>query len=407
MSETAQKRYRRVFNAWTGGEYGYALELCRELVRTFPDYNIAWQLEGGLLYETARYAEAEQVLREAIQGMALEKLHYGYFDLGRLYKYQGHYDEAEKWYRKAVELKPEYSSSHVYLGVLLAAKGDVEGAETCYRKAMRCSEGRIEEAYLNLGLVLRSRERYEEALGCFKKALEIKPSYKEAKTGISDLEKTIRFLSGGSGISAEVTSRLVFDASNAGERAYALELGRELRRNDPDAAIWWLIEGGLLYEAGRYREAERVLHEVIQSASFKLLHQGLTKLGHLCRDQGRYDEAEKWYRKAIEGKSEDAGRHVVLGALLADKGDLSGAEVCHRKATQCTGGCVDEAYLNLGYVLRAQERYGEALECFNKALEITPDYKQAIVGKSDMEKVIALLSANQPQAKSKERIPSN
>lgn len=393
-----------MFNAWTGGEYGYALELCRELVRSFPDYNIAWQLEGGLLYETARYAEAEQVLREAIQGMALEKLHYGYFDLGRLYKRQGRYDEAEKWNRKAVELKPEDSSSHVYLGVLLAAKGDLDGAEACYRKATRCSEGRIEEAYLNLGLVLRARERYEEALGCFKKALEIKPSYKEAKTGISDMERTISFLSAGSELTAKEAWRRAFDASNAGEYAYALELVRELRRNEPDAAIWWLSEGGLLYEAGRYQEAERVLHEVIQLASFKLLHQGLTKLGHLCRGQGRFDEAEKWYRKALERKPENADEWYVLGSLLAQKGDLGGAEVCHRRATQCAEGCVDEAYLNLGLVLRAQERYEEALECFKKALEITPDYKLAIVGKSDMEKVIAFLSANEQKPKVREGV---
>jgi hypothetical protein len=48
MSETAEKSYRRVFNAWNAGEHGYALELCRELIRAFPDYNIAWLLEGVL-----------------------------------------------------------------------------------------------------------------------------------------------------------------------------------------------------------------------------------------------------------------------------------------------------------------------------------------------------------------------
>ena len=62
--------------------------------------------------------------------------------------------------------------------------------------------------------------------------------------------------------------------------------------------------------------------------------------------------------------------------------------------TRCSKGCVDEAYLNLGLVLRAQERYTEALECFKKALELTPDYELAITGKSDMENVIALLHAN-------------
>jgi tetratricopeptide (TPR) repeat protein len=110
--------------------------------------------------------------------------------------------------------------------------------------------------------------------------------------------------------------------------------------------------------------------------------------------RGHYDEAEKWYRKAVELGPEDAGRHIFLGALLAKKGDFSGAEHCHRKGTRCSKGCVDEAYLNLGLVLRAQERYSEALECFRKSLELTPDYEDAIIGKSDMENVIAILEAN-------------
>jgi tetratricopeptide (TPR) repeat protein len=257
MSATAEKGYHRVFNAWTAGEQAYALELCRELVRSFPDYNIAWLLEGVLLYETARYAEAEQVLREAIQGIALEQLHYGYDDLGRLYKLQGRYDEAEKWYRKAVELKPERADRHVSLGVLLAGKGELDGAEACYRKATRCSEGRIYEAYLNLGLVLRARERYEEALECFKKAIQIKPNYKEAIAGKSDMEKTINFLMRRRELPEQWVSDRVFEASDAGQHAYALELLRELPRNEPDATIWRVNEGQQLREAGRYKKPNR------------------------------------------------------------------------------------------------------------------------------------------------------
>jgi tetratricopeptide (TPR) repeat protein len=398
MGQTAEKPYNRVFNAWAAGEYGYALELCRELTRAYPDYNMAWVLEGVLLYETARYEEGGQVLREAIQGMALDRLHYGYGDLGRLYKFQGRYDEAEKWYRKAIELRPEYADWHVALGLLLVAKGDFDAAEVCYRKATRCSEGRIYEAYLNLGLVLRARERYEEALECFNKALQMKPKYKgdwEARAGKSDMEKTINFLMREKEIPEEELNRRAFDASDAGEHAHALELGRELRRIIPDEPIWWLKEGVHLYETARYEEAKRVLLQMIELFPRKLLHHAFSNVGHTCREQGRYDEAERWYRRAAQLKSEDAGRYVFLGALLGRKGDLSGAEVCHGKATQCAEGCIDEAYLNLGYVLRAQERYGEALDCFNKALEITPDYRHAIVGKSDMEKVIAFLNANE------------
>ena len=64
----------------------------------------------------------------------------------------------------------------------------------------------------------------------------------------------------------------------------------------------------------------------------------------------------------------------------------------HRNATRCTKGAVDEAYFNLGLVLRAQERYQEALACFEKAIELTPDYEEAIDAQRDAKKVIAYLN---------------
>jgi tetratricopeptide (TPR) repeat protein len=192
----------------------------------------------------------------------------------------------------------------------------------------------------------------------------------------------------------ETGYRRVFDAWSAGKRASALELCRDLLRDFPDYTIGRVLHGVILYELARYQEAEQVLREAIRSIPLERLQHGYTHLGHLHRESGHYDEAEKWYRKALELGPDDAGRHIFLGILLAKRGDLSGAEECHRMGTRCSKGCVDEAYLNLGLVLRAQERYTEALECFKNALKLTPDYEDAITGKSDMEMVIGLLHAN-------------
>ena len=59
----------------------------------------------------------------------------------------------------------------------------------------------------------------------------------------------------------------------------------------------------------------------------------------------------------------------------------------------------DEAYLNLGLVLRAQERYPEALECFERALKLTPDYSQALTAKNDLEKALVYLRTGEQKFK--------
>jgi tetratricopeptide (TPR) repeat protein len=183
----------------------------------------------------------------------------------------------------------------------------------------------------------------------------------------------------------------VFDAWSAGEHAFALELSRELFSEFPDYHTGRLLQGVILCGLARYQEAEEILNDAIQNLPPETLDYGYIQLGHLHRKCGRFEEVEKWYRQAIELDPNDAGRHIFLGALLAKKGDLTGAEASHRRATQCSSGCIDEAYLNLGLVLRAQEHYGEALQCFEKALELTPDYQEAHEAKSDLEKAIKFL----------------
>jgi tetratricopeptide (TPR) repeat protein len=76
--------------------------------------------------------------------------------------------------------------------------------------------------------------------------------------------------------------------------------------------------------------------------------------------------------------------------LLAVSGRLTEAEAVHRKATRCPEGCIDEAHLNLGLVLKARQRYAEARACFQKALKITPNYKDALRQLKDMEQGLIL-----------------
>jgi tetratricopeptide (TPR) repeat protein len=67
---------------------------------------------------------------------------------------------------------------------------------------------------------------------------------------------------------------------------------------------------------------------------------------------------------------------------------LQDAAAVHRRATRCKEGCIDEAFLNLGFVLRALERYSEARKCFQRALEIDPKYKEAKEALADIEGVM-------------------
>jgi tetratricopeptide (TPR) repeat protein len=117
-------------------------------------------------------------------------------------------------------------------------------------------------------------------------------------------------------------------------------------------------------------------------------HRVYRQFGLLAQDQADIEGAEGWYRRAIQELPTDATAYVYLRAMLAKNGRLEAAEACHREATGCPNGCIDEAYLNLGYVLRAKGQYLDALECFREALSRDPldtDVQEAI---EDIEQVL-------------------
>jgi tetratricopeptide (TPR) repeat protein len=160
-------------------------------------------------------------------------------------------------------------------------------------------------------------------------------------------------------------------------------------RNHPDDLYVIYKYTEMLYKMTRYEEAIRVYVDAIER--FKDHRWALyNQMGNLYRYRGDFAGAEPWYQKAIDEDPDDAGSYIFLGAAQAQQGKLKQAEETHRRATQCTDGCIDEAYCNLGLVLRGQGRLTEAAECFRKAVEISPKYADAIEALEDVEIAVVL-----------------
>jgi tetratricopeptide (TPR) repeat protein len=171
--------------------------------------------------------------------------------------------------------------------------------------------------------------------------------------------------------------------------ACAFELGKEYLKHYPKHLLAWLMYGITLRRLTHYQEARIALQRVIKKS--KQWHDvALIEMGHLYRSKGDLKKAANWYRKSVEAFPEDTPSLIFLGSVLARSGQLKEAEACHRRATECSEGDIDEAYFSLGLVLRAQGRYEEALQCFQKALELDPKYHPVKRQMKDLEKVLEL-----------------
>lgn len=183
------------------------------------------------------------------------------------------------------------------------------------------------------------------------------------------------------------------DAYENGHAASCVLLATDWLRNHPDDL--WVITccAEMLYKMARYEEAVGLYTDTISRFPE---HRSViySELGHLSRYQGDFAQARVWYQRAIDANPDEAGYQIFLGAVYARIGNLDLAEQAHRRATACRLGSIDEAYYNLGLVLRGQGRLTEAKECFELAVSIDAKYEDALVALMDVEVALEMEESN-------------
>ena len=98
------------------------------------------------------------------------------FMLALIYEYAERLGEAEKEYREAIEINPDYAEAHYNLGILLKNLERNEEAEEEYRETLRIQPD-YAEAHYNLGILLYNLKRNEEAEEEYREALRIQPDF--------------------------------------------------------------------------------------------------------------------------------------------------------------------------------------------------------------------------------------
>jgi tetratricopeptide (TPR) repeat protein len=189
---------------------------------------------------------------------------------------------------------------------------------------------------------------------------------------------------------ALVRLQQLLDASKRGLPALTIELGRLYLAERPEHEPALVIVGEAYADLARHAEA-RALYEralALVPAEPDRRARILALLGQLEALRGQFPAAEAYFREAIAAAPTDASAYIYLGGLLARLGRFDEAVEAHRRATDCLAGCIDEAYLNLGFVYRAQGQYLAALECFRHALALDPSDEATQAAIADMEAVL-------------------
>ena len=141
----------------------------------------------------------------------------------------------------------------------------------------------------------------------------------------------------------------------------------------------WVFEvyARSLIGIGRYGDASSALDQAERFSARKNLPWIIHRRAVLEERRGNFESALDLWKKAHSIKPDEASFLIFAGSILFRLGRIAEAEEFARKGTTCSAGYPDEAWYNLAGYMAAQQRYEEALSCYEKAIAIDPEYELA------------------------------
>jgi tetratricopeptide (TPR) repeat protein len=322
--------FERVF-AWT-----YALYISYLSRNTYGTPRAVAQslkrLEEGNLQRACTAALKHDDLRTAAK--------ITYF-LGNIHSELRDFDEAEKWYRQALEIDQRLEdeqgigSTLHNLGAIAQVRHDFDEAEKWYRQALSVWEkfGEVREkatTLRTLGALALERRDFDEAERWHYQSLEIDRHLGDEQ-GISS---TLHSL----GNIAQV--RRDFDEA---EKWYRQALEIEQRLGDEHGISSTLHNlGNIALERNDFDEAEKRYYQSLEIGRRLGDEQGISstsyQLGDIALERRNFDEAEKWYRQVLEIEQRLGDEHGIgktlyqLGNIAQVRHDFDEAEKWYRQA---------------------------------------------------------------------------
>lgn len=309
--------------------------------------------------------------------------------IGSTYVGLGRHEEAEPWFREALEMRrelfgrdhPDVAESLHSLGIVLSERGDYEAAEDLLRESLalrRELRGNVDpdvaETLDDLAILLHLRGEHEESEQFFREALSVvRKLYGDKDPRLAEVMDDLAVL---------LADRGDYEEAEQFHRE-ALGIRRDVLGNEhPDVATSLNNLAVLFIKQGNYEPAEQ-LHREALALRRKLLGNehphvavSLNNVAYLLdKKKGAYEEAERFYREAMAIYRKELGEEhqqftIVLrnlAGVIQAQGDLERAESVYLQAIALQRKIFDEQHPLLGATLSGygicltqMERYGEA-----------------------------------------------
>jgi len=337
-------------------QFDAALKEYKDLAAADPDDVGALVHIGEIQRREGKFEDALTTIRKA-RKKDPENLEAGYNE-GLLLDVLGHYDEAAVTYEKMVDQTSHANGAYTAeeknnrgiflerLGSIYHEQNKVDQAIATFQKMIDMGGEMATRGYQGQVDTYRDAKMFDKAVETSKKAVEANPKDRDLKL------------------------MLASELMDQGRNSEAIDLAKSMLDNsDQDRAVW-LALGNMYTRLHRFKEADEALNKAAALTTKKEDKIYLFFLrGALADREKHLEQAEPYFRQALELDPQNAMTLNYLGYMLADKGiRLPEALKLIRKAVELepmNGAYLDSlgwAYFKLGEYELAEQNLRQAVE---------------------------------------------
>ncbi|MGJ4932464.1 tetratricopeptide repeat protein [Bradyrhizobium sp. HKCCYLS2038] len=307
----------RAVAAYRAGRLAEAQAMCGQILALLPEHFDSLHLLGVVALDGGQTELAEQALTKAVE---IEPRHAeALSNLGLALFNRKRYDEARKCQERAIAARPNFPAALTGLGNTLMHLGLPNEAVAAHDRAIKLKPD-YADAYCNRGMTLLTLERNTEANESFARALALNPRHMEAKFGTGLASVALRHYD---------AALAAFDAALAMKPGSARVIAQRGRLH---------LQAHRFYEAGVDYDAALAREPDSEPALLGKVQIGL--------NNGNIASALQACRKLLEINPKSEAAWGWLGICCATQGDLP-----------------------------------TALQHFDRALELKPDFADAVTAK--------------------------
>jgi tetratricopeptide (TPR) repeat protein len=229
----------------------------------------------------------------------------------------------------------------------LVNAGALGAAEARCRQALERWPGDVNMQGL-LGALLLKRDEFPEAERLLREVTEAVPSF------------------------AKPQEDLGFLLVASGRPAEALPFLERATRLDPSLDRAWFTLGKAYALLGRGIEADAAFERSFERSP----ERGMLARAAEHQKEGRTEEAEKLYRRVLHANPRNVDALRLLASIAAAAGHAEDAEAMLQEAIRLAPDYL-LALIDLGQLYKEQDRYAEAIACFDRIIALDPSQVQS------------------------------